>query len=448
MGWTYTLAELSKIAGAAAPECGAAFSRVSTDTRTIQQGDLFVALQGANFDGDAFVAEAFAKGASGAVCRTHHAEGPCIAVEDPLGVLQSLAAHHRRQYDIPVLAITGSCGKTTAKDMTAALLGSRFAVTKTDGNLNNEIGCPHSLLKIDQGTEFAVLEMGANHLGEIARLCELAAPTESAITLVAPAHLEGFGDIENVARAKGEIMEALPPDGCFFINSDDPRCVRIGESYPGDKVRFGRRGDVVLNSCAFDEAGELVLDIAPVGRLRLPLAVRAHATNVLLAIAVGLRHGIEEFEEPLRAACLRAARFKVSRVGPLEILDDSYNANPASMTAALEALADRPATGSRLAVLGEMLELGEAAGYLHGEVGRTAGRCGVTHLFARGPHAIEMVEGARAAGVRSAAAMEDHEGIAKKVIDVARPGDVLLVKGSRGMRMEKVLEALRSHYGA
>lgn len=448
MGWTYTLTELAQIAGAAAPERDAAFSRVSTDTRTIKSGDLFIALQGANFDGDTFVAEAFAKGAAGAVCRMQHVDGPCVVVEDTLGVFQTFAAHHRRLHDIPVLAITGSCGKTTAKDMTAALLGSRLAVTKTDGNLNNEIGCPHSLLKIDGETEFAVMEMGASHLGEIARLCELAAPTESAITLVAPAHLEGFGDIENVARAKGEIMEALPPDGCFFINADDPRCVRIGESYTGDKVRFGRRGDVVLNSCAFDEAGELVLEIAPVGRLRLPLAVRAHTTNVLLAVAVGLRHGIEEFEEPLREACLRASRFKVSRVGPLEILDDSYNANPASMTAALEALADRPVTGARLAVLGEMLELGEAAGYLHGEIGRAAARCGVTHLLARGPHAIEMVDGARAAGVPSAAAMEDHEEIAKKVIDVARPGDVLLVKGSRGMRMEIVIEALRRHYGA
>lgn len=448
MAWSYTMSELSRITGAAAPECDAPFSRVSTDTRTLEPGDLFIALEGANFDGDAFVREAFAKGAAGAVCRTRHAEGPCVLADDVLCAFQTFAAHHRRRYDIPVLAITGSCGKTTTKDLSAAVLGSRFKVTKTEGNLNNEIGCPHSLLRIDAETEFAVMEMGANHLGEIARLCELSAPTESAITLVAPAHLEGFGTIENVARAKGEIVESLPADGCFFVNVDDPWCVRIGESYAGEKVRFGSRGDVVLNSCSFDGAGEMVLDVAPVGRLRLPLSVRAHAANVLLAIAAGLRHGIDEFEEPLREACIRAARFKIFRIGPIEVLDDSYNANPASMAAALEALAERPAAGARLAALGEMLELGDAAGELHREIGRIAGRYGVTHLFARGPHAKEMVEGARIAGVASAAPVEDHREMAMRIIEVARSGDALLVKGSRGMRMEKVIEALRSHYGA
>ena len=448
MGWTYSLDDLAGLLGISAPNTTRRFGHVSTDTRTILPGDLFVALSGEHFDGDRFVADAFVKGASGVLCRQPHPEGPCLIVPDPLLALQQFAAWHRRHFDIPLLAITGSCGKTTTKDMVAALLASRFEVTRTEGNLNNEIGCPQSLLRIHEKTEFAVLEMGANHLGEIARLCDLAAPTESAITLIAPAHLEGFGSIENVARAKGEIIAALPPDGCFYVNTDDPWCTALAKGYAGGQVRFGSTGDVVLNSARFDPHGELVLEIAPVGRLRLPLAVRAHATSVLLAVAVGLRHGIDDFEEPLRAACTRSARFRVLRVGPLEVFDDAYNANPASMAAALHALADRNATGARFAALGEMLELGEAAADLHRQTGRVAGECGVTHLYARGPHAAELVQGASEAGVLHAEAIEEHDAIVSRIVEQARPGDVLLVKGSRGMRMETVLEGLRSAYSA
>lgn len=430
--------------GVAAPETAASFSGVSIDSRTIRPGSVFFALSGERFDGNAFVADALAKGASLAVA-SQPGPGPRLVVPDVLGALQRFAAAHRRQYRIPVLAITGSCGKTSSKDLTAAVLATRWRVVKTTGNFNNEIGCPLSLLQIGDDTQFAVIEMGANHPGEIARLCELAQPTEAAITLVAPAHLEGFGTVENVARAKGEIVGGLAPDGLFYVNGDDPWCVGIAEGYAGGKVYFGGSAGVSLQACDITGPGRMVLYVNPVGRLELPLSCRAHAMNVLLAIAVGLRHGITQFQEPLERACAGATRFRTVQVGPLTVIDDTYNANPASMRAALEALAEWPAPGRRYAALGEMLELGEAAADLHYELGAAAGRLKIDGLYAVGPHAGDMARGAASAGL-AAEVVEEPAGVAELLGTRSGPGDVLLVKGSRGMRMERVINALRARF--
>ncbi len=449
MSWKYTLGELAGAVGAVLPTgLGEfTFSGVSTDTRTLRPGDVFFALSGDNFDGNTFVPLAFEKGAVAAVCERPIPGGPCIVVEAPLRRLQDFAAWHRLRCSANVIAITGSSGKTTAKDLIAAVLASKYPVVKTQGNLNNDIGCPLSLLQLEETTRHAVIEMGANHAGEIAGLCRIARPDEAAVTIVAPAHLEGFGSIEGVARAKAEIVAGLTHGGMFYVNVDNPWCLAMAKEYGGPKMYFGAHGDVVLRNCFFDDAEEMVLDIDPVGVLRLPLAVRAHSTNVLLAVAVALRHGIEEIEAPLRAACAGLSRFKTLKVGPLTVLDDAYNANPASMAAALEALADRRVAGARMAALGEMLELGAAAGDLHREVGRAAGRFGVKHLFAYGPHGADTAAGAAEAGVPHAEALDDHDAIASAVFRAAAPGDALLVKGSRGVRMETVIEALKRLYG-
>lgn len=447
MGWRYTLNELAAWTGADAGTNGeVGVTGVSTDTRTILPGDVFVALAGPNFDADDFVAAAFAQGASAAICKRPHAEGPCLVVSDPLAALQQWALRHRMSHEIPIFAITGSCGKTTSKDLTAALLGSRYNVIKTKGNLNNDIGCPLSLLRIDRDTDFAVIELGANHVGEIAQLCTFARPTESAVTIVAPSHLEGFGSIEAVARAKSEIVDGLDADGCFYQNMDNPWTRGMGKDFRGDIVRFGREGDVVLRSQSFDDSGEMVLEIDPIGTLRLPLLVPAHATNVLLAVAVGLRHGIQEFEGPLRSACGDAARFKVCQAGPLEVLDDTYNANPASMAAALEALGARAVSGRRIAVLGTMLELGDETVALHRGVGERAAACGAAAVFGYGPHGSDIIAGARDAGVPLAEAFDTHEALADALHQFASPGDSILLKGSRGMRMERVLEHLERRF--
>jgi UDP-N-acetylmuramoyl-tripeptide--D-alanyl-D-alanine ligase len=445
MPWTHTLREFAQAVGAEVPAHDTAFSRICTDTRSLLQGDLFLALRGENFDGNQFLDEALQKGAVGVVAQEGTAKGPAIRVPDGLAALQRFAAWHRAQFDIPVIAITGSCGKTTAKDLTAAVLATRGPVAKTAGNLNNEIGLPQSLLNIDAATSVAVLEMGANHMGEIAALCELARPAESAITLVAPAHLEGFGSIENVARAKGEIMEALGGAGCFYVNNDNAYCRDIGARHHGDKMTFGVEGDVALRQITRLDSGELELDIAPVGQLRLPLPVRAHATNVLLAIAVGLRHGVDakSLEPVLRQACAGLTRFRVLTLGPLRVLDDSYNANPASMRAALEALMEQPGTGLRMAALGSMLEMGASAAALHRDVGRAAAELGVTHLYTRGPNAEDLAAGALEAGMPVAEAVDDHAAMGARIASAVEPGSVLLVKGSRGMRMERVIDALR-----
>ena len=421
MAWQHTLQELAEAIGASVPReaMGVRFSCVSTDTRALPAGAVFFALQGQRFDGEAFVEEAFQRGACAAVTRFAHSVGLCLVVGDSLAALQAFAAAHRRQYSLPIIAVTGSCGKTMAKDLTAAVLSTRYRVASTQGNFNNEIGCPLSLLRIADETERAVIEIGANHLGEIARLCTLAMPSESAITMIAPAHLEGFGSLENVARAKGEIVERLPVNGTFYVNTDDPWCARLGESFSGTKIRFGQRGDVRLESCVPDGRCEMRLRIAPVGLLQLPLVCRAHASNVLLAVAVGLHHGIAEFEGPLRQALTSSSRFKLIEIGGLEVVDDTYNANPASMTAALRTLAERPG-GAKIAALGDMLELGEAAPGLHREVG------------------------ALAAGVARAEVLRDHETMAKTILQDAKAGDVVLVKGSRAMKMERVIERLNS----
>jgi UDP-N-acetylmuramoyl-tripeptide--D-alanyl-D-alanine ligase len=265
--------------------------------------------------------------------------------------------------------------------------------------------------------------------------------------MIAPAHLEGFGTIENVAKAKAEIVGALSPRGVFYENVDDPWCKQIGDAFPGEIVRFGSSGDVVFEWSGFIGPGELELRVSPVGILRLPLACRAHAGNVLLAIAVGLRHGVTEFQQPLREACMASSRFKVFSIGPLTVMDDSYNANPASMAASLRALAEWPGQGARIAAVGEMLELGEEAPALHRQIGALAGELGVTHLYATGPHARDTIEAAQAAHVPHASIMEDPLALAPVIHRVARPGDLLLVKGSRAMRMERVIDALRNLYG-
>lgn len=446
MAWEHKLSELAQVIGAAPVSEDRPFSGISTDTRTLERGQVFFALKGEHYDASDFLDQALGAGACAAVA-TKAGKGPTLVVDDTLRALQQFAKHHRSQLPVRVIAITGSCGKTTTKDLVHAVLSTKFTVAKTEGNLNNEIGCPTTLLRLDASHDMAVVEMGANHMGEIAHLCSLAAPSESTITMIGPAHLEGFGSIENVAKAKGEIVDALPSDGVFYVNNDDPLCREIADGFAGTIVRAGAEGDVVLESYAKCADGDAALRISNVGEIRIPLRSRAHAINVLLAVAVGLRHGVEEFEAPLRSALANATRFKVFRLGPFEIIDDSYNANPSSVKAALDSLGERANAPARIAVLGDMLELGEAAADLHREVGRYAGRAGVTHLIARGEFAAVVVAGAQEASVSFTAVIDDHDEIAEEVCKLAPRGSVLLVKGSRGMKMENVIVALSKHYG-
>jgi len=453
MSWTYTVKELAKAIGVQSVPSDGFFHAVSTDSRTLKAGSVFFALKGERFDGKEFVSQAFAKGATAAVTTEPNPDGLCLVVDDPLAALQQFAAYHRKKLRLSVIAITGSCGKTTTKDMIAEVLGERYRVVKTKGNLNNEIGCPLSLLEIDDRTEKAVIEMGASHPGDISELCRMAQPTESAVTLVAPAHLEGFGSIQRVAETKAEIVEALPPDGVFYVNMDDEWCVRMSEKFLGKKIRYGTRGDIVLKSFHRENSGEMRLVIDPLGEMLLPLPSSAHITNVLLAVAVGMHHGVgmrhgvcdtpRYYEIPLRRALENSNRFKVSQVAGVEIIDDTYNANPASMRAALKALAER-AAAPRIAVLGDMLELGEQAKFYHRQLGREAANLGIDCVFVRGSFAEDVVAGAREEHIRHAEVIQDPQELAHAVYAELRPGGVVLVKGSRSMKMEDVVHALRT----
>lgn len=448
MSWTYTIDELAAILGVEYNGQARPFHGVSTDTRKIERGEVFFALSGENYDGAAFAEEALAKGAAAVVTTRPISSESSLIVSDPLAALQRFAAEHRRRHDIFLVAITGSCGKTSSKDLIAGLLASKYEVIKTQGNLNNEIGCPLSLLRMDAATDCAIIEMGANHAGEIARMCKLARPTDAAITMVAPAHLEGFGSIEKVAKAKGEIITGLAAEGTFYLNVDCSWCVRMAEGHPGPIVCYGSQGDVVLKSCERMASGEMQLDVEPVGRLVLPLVSRAHVHNVLLAIAVGVRHGVEDFEAPLAAVCAAGGRIKIFDAGPLKIIDDTYNANPASVRAAIETLMEQPGNGARMAALGDMFELGEAAPELHRQVGAEAARLGVSHLFSMGAHAGAMIEGAQGVQTVYTHQAETPQTLVDDVIRLVKPGDILLVKGSRGMRMERVIDALRHYYNS
>jgi UDP-N-acetylmuramoyl-tripeptide--D-alanyl-D-alanine ligase len=446
MSWSYDLETIARVVCGTHHGANATVDGVSTDTRTLGPGTLFFALKGEKHDANHFLEQAFANGATAVVTNRADAPTPCIVVGDPLRALQDLARWHRAQFRIPLIAITGSCGKTTTKDYIAALLSTRYRVVKTQGNLNNDIGVPLSLLRIDPETEAAVIEMGANHIGEIASLCRIALPTDSAITMVGAAHIEGFGSVERVAAAKSEIASGLGPHGVFYVNNDDPWCRRVGLQYTGETVGFGRDGAVALLGCEARPGEDMLLDIEPVGRLALPLPSPAHVNNVLLACAVALRHGVTEFQVPLLEACRQSSRFKVLQVGGIEVIDDTYNANPPSMRAALDALALRGG-GRKMAVLGDMFELGEMAESGHEEVGAYAGAKAVSHVWALGGHAERVAGAALAGGAGAARALESHEAIAREVLETAVPGDVLLVKGSRGMRMERVIEAMRALLG-
>lgn len=453
MGWEYSLDDLARFTGAEPAAAEDRFCRVTTDSRVPQEGAVFFALKGERFDGDDFVDAALENGAVAAVAPSDHNHPRCLVAPDPLEALQSFAAAHRLSCPAPVFAITGSCGKTTAKDLTAAVLGAGRKVVKTRGNLNNEIGTPLSLLEMDGDTDFGVFELGANHSGEIARMCHWVKPRESAITMIAPAHLEGFGSIDAVAQAKGEIVAALPSDGVFYANAGDPRCAALARRHPGEVIWFGPAGSapegsrsVTLQRLERTDEGH-VLHIDPVGPLRLPMLCPAHAVNVLLAVAVGLRHGADAFEAPLREALQSASRFQLLRIGPLEVLDDAYNANPASVAAALEALAARGGDGvPRIAALGDMLELGPGAADFHRAAGHQAAEAGVTHLFALGTFASALAEGAREGGVPHAAVAEDHQAITEAVSALAEEGGVLLLKGSRGTRMETIIGQLKERF--
>ena len=442
-------------------------SRVCADSRLARHGDVFFALRGENFNGHQFIDQVVSCGAGGIViderCAekilnglTQDAAGEgshdlfVIGVDDTLIAYQELAAFHRRRFEIPVIAITGSNGKTTTKEMVARILAQRWCVLKTEANFNNRIGVPQTLFQLTGRHDVAVIEMGVDAEGQTTRLCEMANPTIGVVTNIGPDHLEFFGSLDGSARAKAEVLNALPNDGTVVLNSNDTFFPFLKDRVRCHMVSFG------FNANASFQASEVEqVEAQTTFRVQVPDEPRAHqisvqvhgqhnVLNAMAAITVGrvLGLSIEKIKAGLAGFRPVDMRSQIRRDQGFTIIEDCYNANPASMKAAIDLLVEMGKRHQTIAVLGDMLELGHETNQLHQDVGAYVSAQGVTRLVACGNLGKELAKGARAHGMSQEAVIEVRgaEDASTVLADVAQVGDVILLKASRGMRLERVLQ--------
>ena len=433
-------------------------SAVSTDTRKIKKGDLFFALSGERYDAHNFLAQAAAAGAGGLVISRQvvlPVDIPALIVDDTLAALQALAAFNRERCRLPVIGITGSNGKTTTKDMVAAVLETRLHTLKTPGNFNNEIGLPLTLLDVDDSFDAAVVEMAMRGPGEIDELCRIARPNGAIVTNIGETHLELLGTVSDIAAAKGEILEHIPPAGFALLNAGSPFVRREARRCRGKVIFFGTE----------ETAGIMAENIRPEGggnrfeavvngerhEFFLPVPGRHNVVNALAAIGVGLEMGLsfEEIARGLAGVVLTEMRLEVVETASLKIINDTYNANPTSTKAALQVLMEAAGRRRTVAVLGNMQELGRRAEEGHREVGETAVGLGVDYLVTVGDLATGIAEGAAGAGLPGERIFRcpDNAMAVEAVDGLLLDGDVVLVKGSRGMRMEEIVQYLLKFRG-
>lgn len=439
---------------------------ISTDSRALKSGELFVAISGENFDGHQFVKEVLKKGAGGVlVAETYVASelpdlekgSSCvIAVPEPLKALGDLAAFHRRRNDVSVVAITGTNGKTTTKEMTATMLGKTFSVLKTAGNFNNLVGLPLTLLGLEDHHEWAVLELAMNHPGEIARLSAICRPEVGVITNIEPGHLEGVKDLDGVMRAKGELLSGLGDNGTAVLNIDDQRICKLAEQFEGRVISFGIHSSAEVSATPVSQAASnCSFDLSWYGesiRVRLGIPGNGAIYNALAAAAVGFRLGLsfEEVKEGLEATVTLPGRMQImSLPGGIHLINDTYNANPGSMAQAVETLCTLKGNGRGIFIAGDMLELGDHAKGAHKELGITVSRGGIARLYATGAFAQTIADGAVGAGMDPEKIfVGSQEAILDAIKGRLGPGDWVLVKGSRLMAMEKVVGGLRAQIEA
>jgi UDP-N-acetylmuramoyl-tripeptide--D-alanyl-D-alanine ligase len=426
----------------------------SVDSRTIQAGDLFFALRGPNFDGHAYVNEVFAKGAVAAITDREVAPGNVgasgtasarivLQVGDALKAMQTLASQARSRWGGEVVAVTGSAGKTTTKDVIAEMLAVEIKTAKSAGNLNNQVGLPLSLLRMDESARVAVTEIGMNHAGEIRELAKIAKPDTGVVTNVGYAHIEFFESIEEIAAAKRELIESLPDSGTAVLNADDVRVAAFAEAHRGKTILYGQSpaADVRAEDVEYSLDGVRFR----VGSTHFATALtgRHSISNVLAGIAVAGLHGVEPGRltgvvEKLRPGKMRGERFHHRGI---LVFNDCYNSNPDAVYAMLDVLRDTPAR-HRIAILGEMLELGRWAEPLHRDVGTYAAEQGIDVLVGIRGAACCTLDAATRAGLRADAAFffEDPAEAGRMLRALAEPGDALLFKGSRGVHVERALE--------
>ncbi len=424
---------------------------ICTDSRALKAGDLFVALRGEKFDAHSFVAEAAKRGAAGAMVEEFPAELPpgfaVILVADTLRALQQLSANYRRTLPLQVVGLTGSNGKTSTKDLAAATLGENFQVTKTEGNFNNHIGVPLTLLRARSGDQIGIFEMGMNHPGEIAPLAAMAAPEVGIITNIGMAHIEFMGSREAIAEEKGALAEALPPSGTLILSAHDDFCDVLAARTKADVVLAGiGKGEVFASDLRAHLSGTKFVLHADGRSAEAELTVPGEhmVRNAVLAVAAARVFGLslEECAAGLTKLRLTKGRLEQKVIRGIQVIDDTYNANPDSVTAALRTLASMPAAGRRIAVLGRMGELGAEAERGHRLVGEVAAQAHLDCVIGVGAEAQWITEAAWRGGVEKVVRVETTEEATKALRDLARAGDLVLIKGSRSSRMERIVEGL------
>lgn len=439
----------------------------SIDSRSVQPGDLFFAIRGPRFDGHEFVGQAVEKGAVAAVVREDFRpappEWPLIRVPGPVQALQQLALAVRREWTGRLIGVTGSAGKTTTKEILAAVLAERFQVLKSAGNLNNHLGVPLTLLRLTPTTEVAVIEMAMSAAGEIAALATLARPQTGVVTNVAPAHLEFFDSVDSIARAKREIIEHLQPPQAAVLNNDDQRVRRFGEGFMGRVVTFGFSEGSDYRALRVRTAGASgsenpVTDFEVqgpdyTGWFSIPLAGRHNVENALASIAAGSLFGlgIADLRAALRSFHLPDLRTEILRLPDgVTLINDAYNSNPRAMERMIESLASWPDAGRRIVLAGEMLELGPTSPELHRHIGLECARAGVDWLIGVQGHAVYFIDGAREAGlpVDRTCFFDGAREAGRYCRSLLQARDVVLVKGSRGVKLEDAIKVLRAETDA
>jgi UDP-N-acetylmuramoyl-tripeptide--D-alanyl-D-alanine ligase len=428
------------------------FSGVCTDSRKINPSELFIALTGDQFDGHQFVAQVINKGAGGVLVSHRVAVPPAATVAvilctDTLQALQDIAAYHRQRFAIPVLAITGSNGKTTTKDMIAALLGTRLHVLKTQANFNNEIGLPQTLLSLTAEHEVAVVEMGMRGLGQVTALAQIACPTAGIVTTVGETHLELLGSLENIAAAKAELVEAIPAGGFVVLNADNPYVAAMASKARCVVITFGiHKASDLHGENIRNLADGVAFDCCYQGKrftVRVPALGEHNVMNALAALAAGFKLGMNQQDMVLGLAQFvpSGMRMAIERVGPYQVINDAYNASPASTASALTTLIALK-SGRTVAVLGDMLELGTMSEAAHREIGAIAARLAVDVLVTVGPQARFIAAGAIDNGHQATFACSNQAEAIPILQEKLVSGDVILIKGSRGMKMEQLIPYL------
>jgi UDP-N-acetylmuramoyl-tripeptide--D-alanyl-D-alanine ligase len=438
---------------------GTTFTAVSTDSRSTAPGELFVALRGERFDGHSFVGAAFRRGARAALIEVLPGGdlpqgGSLVVVPDTLRALGALAGRYRRRFTIPVVAIAGSNGKTTTKEMAAAVLRAKFRVLSSEGNFNNEVGVPLTLFRLRDDHEIAVVELGTNHPGELARLCRITGPTHGLVTNIGREHLEFFETLAGVAREEGTLFRAIRARGTAIVNADDSEVMELAK---GARKRmtygFERRARVTGRSRVIADNGCVTFTLRPgPGRrgttIRLAIPGEHNADNALAAAAVGVTFGVAagDIKKALEGFNAIGKRMEVAEVAGITILNDTYNANPDSVRAALRTLASVHVAGKRIAVLADMKELGNHSALEHTRAGDEAARLGIDYMLTFGEAA------GRAAPERASMVTfryDQKNMLAEELVELVAPGDAVLIKGSRSMRMEDVVTFLleRLHAG-